>query len=350
MKSTIFLVFLLASVTASAQGDSMYVSGRFLYNHCGEKVILRGVNYPVLDDWDFPANMNNGNERLKEIEKTGANCVRIEWFNNYGDPRRSTYSLKDLDSLLTRCARFKMIPIVGLWDLTTTNDWEGFPQTITAWWTQPAVVQLIKKHQRYLIINLANEMGKYFWTNFSQADLAKYESNYKTCIASVRNAGIHVPLMIDATDGASRLDVLRSKGPALINSDPLKNILLDVHTYWIIYPTPNPPPAQILNEFQLAADANLPVVIGEVANYQSESGDLCTYNLSAIYPEVLKAAKQFDIGWMAWCWCRGLRVPSRAAGPSMRGRGSRKGPRLRPEGHDRESVGTVRLPRPQARR
>ena len=131
MKLLLIIYSLIFSLSASAQSDSMYVSGRMLYNNCKDTLVLHGINYPVLDDWDFPANMNTGSEKLSEIEKTGANCVRIQWYNNYRNVARSAYALKDLDSLLTRCARYKIIPIVGLWDLTSSGDWNRFPQIIT---------------------------------------------------------------------------------------------------------------------------------------------------------------------------------------------------------------------------
>ena len=303
MKKIILFYSLLTGLSAFAQGDSMYVSGRFLYNHCNETVILRGVNYPVLDDWDFPANMNNGNERISEIEKSGANCVRIQWHNKYDDPQRGPYSLKDLDSLLTRCARAKMIPIVSLGDLTSNGDWSIFPQIITAWWIQPAVVQLIKKHQRYLIINPANEFGHFNWgDNNAQTNIINFENNYKVCITTLRNAGIHVPIMIDAPDGGQQMKVLIQVGQSLLAADPLKNILFDVHTYWKVYPTLNPTQAEIENEFLLAKASNLAFVIGEVANIQPGDNSQCTYDISNIYPEVLKVAKLYEIGWMAWCW------------------------------------------------
>ncbi len=302
MKIIIFFYSLLIGLSALAQADSMYVSGRYLYNLCGDTVTLRGINYPVLDDWNFPANMNNGTERLSEIEKTGANCVRIQWYNNYGQPARSAFALKDLDSLLTRCARYKLIPIIGLWDLTTTNNWAAFPQIITAWWTQPEVVQLIKKHQQYLIMDIANEMGHCRWTANPQAAAIQFETNYKTAIVALRNAGIHIPVMIDAPDGGQSMDVIRQVGYSLINSDPLKNIVFGVHTYWWAYPKLNATIADFQNEFQLTKNANLPIVIGEVASYQSESGEQCNYDLSLVYPEILKIAKQFETGWIAWCW------------------------------------------------
>lgn len=94
MKS-LFLALIATAVfyTATAQ-DSFYVSGNKIYDPCGEHFIPRGINYPVLDDWGFPANMNNGNEQSAEIIKANPNIVRIAWYNNYGQPARPVYMTK----------------------------------------------------------------------------------------------------------------------------------------------------------------------------------------------------------------------------------------------------------------
>jgi mannan endo-1,4-beta-mannosidase len=34
--------------------DVFYVEGRYLYDNDRRKVILRAINLPLLDDWNFP--------------------------------------------------------------------------------------------------------------------------------------------------------------------------------------------------------------------------------------------------------------------------------------------------------
>ena len=64
-----------------ATHTTLYISGADLCGRDSKKIILRGVNYPLLDDWNFP-----GKDSLTEIAKTGANAVRIQWYINYGSP------------------------------------------------------------------------------------------------------------------------------------------------------------------------------------------------------------------------------------------------------------------------
>ena len=299
MKRTtvLLLCFFTGNVVFAQSPDSLYVSGRFLYNHCNQKIILRGINYSVLDDWDFPANMNNGAERSSEIEKTGANCMRIQWYNNYGQPSRPAYTLANLDSILTRCKRYNIIPIVGLWDMTCSNDWANFTSTITNWWTQPAVLALIQKHKRYMILNVANEFGYYQWTGNAATALNTFKTNYKSAITALRNAGIKVPLMIDAPDCGQNLDAFILCGQELVAHDPLHNILLSTHAYWTGYVGNDS--TTMANKIQQAVAANLPLVMGEIANYQSDNLP-CEYTLN--YPDLLEALKIKEVGWLAWGW------------------------------------------------
>ena len=89
---------------------TLYTSGADLCGLDGKKIILRGVDYPLLDDWNFP-----GKDSLAEIAKTGANAIRIQWYVNYGSPDRPKYSLNDLDSFLLRCATagIRADPVAG---------------------------------------------------------------------------------------------------------------------------------------------------------------------------------------------------------------------------------------------
>ena len=53
---------------------TFHVTGRFLYDRCNEKVVLRGVNEMVV--WTAG---KDGAPEFAEIAKTGANSVRIVW-------------------------------------------------------------------------------------------------------------------------------------------------------------------------------------------------------------------------------------------------------------------------------
>jgi mannan endo-1,4-beta-mannosidase len=286
--------------------QTLFVLGRFLYDTNKQKIILRGVNLPLLDDWNFP-----GSDKLAEVEQTGANAIRIEWYKDYGNPSRPVYTITDLDNFLTKCKTSRMIPILGLWDFTCQNDPDLLNTQLISWWTTDPVLSVLKKHQQYLIINLANELGAYRWAGdvaTQQATaLSAFKNAYKSAITSIRNAGLSMPIMIDAPDCGTSIHAFTSIGQELIDHDPKHNLLLSVHAYWADYDGSA--------EIQNAVNANLPVVFGEIANKQPNEGDECYFDLDGsnqnhspptgfMYQSLLTTLKANDTGWLAWGWWR----------------------------------------------
>ncbi|MCY7278193.1 MAG: cellulase family glycosylhydrolase [Phormidesmis sp. CAN_BIN44] len=178
-----------------------HTNGRFLYDASGKKTILRGIDLTLLNDWGFPQS-----DRLAELEKTGANAVRIQWYSDCGQSSRPAYSTTDLDRFLTKCKVSQIRPIVGLWDLTCNSDATMLNTQLISWWTSDSVIAVLKKHQQYLIINLANELGFYRWANNSAEALETFKTAYKSAITSIRQH-LHVPLMIDAPDCGTSIEV-----------------------------------------------------------------------------------------------------------------------------------------------
>ncbi|MFM6129345.1 MAG: cadherin domain-containing protein, partial [Sphaerospermopsis kisseleviana] len=283
---------------------TLYTQGRFLYDSSGQKIILRGVNLPLLDDWDFPQS-----NKLAELEKTGANAVRIQWYKNYGNASRPSYSVQDLDNFLEQCKTKKIIPILGLWDATCYSDPNILNTQLMSWWTSAPVVNVLKKHQQHLIINLANELGFYRWTGNPTTALNTFKAAYKTAITSMRQQGFHAPIMIDAPDCGTSLDALTAIGQELIDYDPDHNLLLSAHAYWAGY--------NGMPYINTAVQANLPITFGEVANKQDEEINGVTqygyYDLDGsttnhpplnnfTYQALLQTLKTNDIGWLSWSW------------------------------------------------
>jgi mannan endo-1,4-beta-mannosidase len=283
---------------------TFYTKGRHLYHPNGTKVILRGIDLPLLDDWGFPQS-----DTLAELEKTGANAVRIQWYVDYGQPSRPAYSIADLDKFLARCRTSKIIPMVFLSDLTCQSDPNLLNSRLTPWWTSPAVVAVLKKHQRYLMINLANELGHYRWTGNQPVALDAYKNAYKSAIASIRQTGLKVPIAIDAPDCGTSIEVFPAIAQELINSDPAGNLLFSGHAYWASY--------NGIPHIQAAIDANVPLFFGEIANKQDETINGQTqygyYDLDGSnqnrpaesgfkYQSLLPLLKEKEIGWLAWSW------------------------------------------------
>jgi mannan endo-1,4-beta-mannosidase len=283
--------------------QTFYTDGRHLHDPNGHKVILRGINLPLLDDWNFPQS-----NKLADLIQTGANAVRIQWYLNYGNPNRPTYNLADLDAFLTQCKLSSIIPILGLWDVTCQPDPTLVNTQLMPWWTSAEVVTVLDRHKQYLIINLANELGAVRWSNDPVAALIEFKNAYKSALISIR-AHFHMPVIIDAPDCGTSIDPWIEIGQELIDSDPDRNLLLSVHSYWAAYDG--------MQYIDTAVNLNLPLVFGEVANKQDETiagvTQFCFYDLDGLqqsqppqfgftYQNLLQTLKTHEIGWLAWSW------------------------------------------------
>jgi mannan endo-1,4-beta-mannosidase len=290
------------------------VLGRHLYDSGGSKTILRGINLPVLDDWNFPPNPTlDGYDVPSYLADTGANAVRIQWYMNYDagrdDHRDPSYDISHLDALLEKCREKKLVPIVGLWDGTSKCTIERLNAEFVPWWE--SMLPVLNKHKKYLILNLANELGCYFWK--SEEEQAAALTQFRTCYEqalSLMRAQWDGPIMIDATDGGTAIGLWNDIGPDMRNSDPDYNIVFDVHAYWA--------DADLWGENRWqplllsAVSSNLPIVFGEIANKQDKDEasfydlDLSGENDPApsgfLYPDLLKILQEQDVGWLAWSW------------------------------------------------
>jgi hypothetical protein len=87
-------ILMLSSAGLNAQKPGLNTDGRHLYTPAGEKLILKGFNAMIVY-WDIHGEIN-----FPQVEKTGANCVRIFW--KLSDPRPAP---GDLDKVLENCIR-----------------------------------------------------------------------------------------------------------------------------------------------------------------------------------------------------------------------------------------------------
>ena len=253
------------SLQASPPG--FYVQGRHLYTKNDEKVILRGVNrMAVLAE-------PTGSFSLPQIEKTGANVVRIMWM--MGKPA------EEFDEIVRNTVKLGMIPMIEIHD--ATGDWSKLPSVVD-YWVNPATVAVIKRHEPYLLVNIANEAGE----DVSDDD---FKQGYKSAVAKMRAAGIHVPLVIDPSGWGRNVEQLHNTGPWLQQQDPDHNLMFSVHWWHSDNDT-----ERITTALEKSVALNLPLIVGEFAH--KEVG--CKGTIA--YQHILKEAQRLEIGWMAWEW------------------------------------------------
>ena len=277
----------------------IHSEGKDIVSPCNEVFIPRGVNYSLADDWEFPANMNGdpthvNDELSAEIIKAKPNTVRIQWYVNR-QAGWKTYSVADLDMVITRFRNAGIVSIIDLHDVTCSNDYSKFNSTILPWWKQQSVLTMLNKHRGFVMANLANEFGYVNWTANQATAYTTWLNHYKNAISELRAAGIEVPLMIDAPDCGQNLDVVLQAGGPLKLHDPLKNVIMSVHSYWYQNSA-----ADMETRTQQIATATFPIVFGEIANIQDATGQ-CSDPIPA-YANLLQSCQNHGVGWLAWTW------------------------------------------------
>jgi mannan endo-1,4-beta-mannosidase len=248
-----------------------YVNGRYLYDICGEKVVLRGVNEMVIY-----SSSQDGTPYFSEIAKTGANSVRITW-NTSG-------SATKLEAAIKNAIAAQMIPMPVLND--ATGDMSKLNTEIT-YWVRSDILAIIKTYQDKLLINVGNEVG-----NGSVTDAA-FTTAYTGAISQMRTAGIHTPLVIDGSSWGQNIDQLQSTGPGLLTADPDHNLIFSCHMYWN-----DPNGTKVTTEIAQTVSLNLPLIVGEFAQH-AVSG--CSSSPFA-YKVLLSVAQTSEIGWLPWSW------------------------------------------------
>lgn len=279
MKKTLLLLSafsLLFSLQALAQ-ETFQVKGRFLLDPNGDKVILRGVNEMFI----WSKRDLTGEATFPEIAKTGANVVRIAWLSSEENPRGAA---ANLDAVISNCVKNGMIPMPELHG--ATGDWGKLQQQVD-YWVSPEVVQVLKKHEPYLLLNIANEVGDRKVTD------KQFREGYERAVARIRKAGIRCPLVIDGANWGQSIDILQANGPYLLQKDPLKNLLFSVHMWWT---APDGATKRIKHEIKESVDTGLPLLVGEFA----PMGVGCAESID--FKTILEECQKNEIGWMAWSW------------------------------------------------
>lgn len=314
MRITIFSISLfVATFFAQAQQTTLKVVNKNLTLTNGQTVVLRGINYPILDQGDISlSDATAVHNYIDQVALTGANCIRIPWYTNGQSWRdqpanggaagtvNGYVQNGHLNNLLAYCITKGMIPVLEIHDdayITCKVNWNYFNTTVMNFWTNPAIVSIINNNKARMIINLANEFDKVRWSNMPQATaLTTYKTNYNAALATIRNAGINVPIMIDAPDCGQSSTELLSIAESMNASDPEHNLIFSAHTYWGGYASTL---TQVQTKLNEAQSKNVCFVLGEIANNQDDNGcgDLGLYTL---YPQILTEACTRNIGWIAW--------------------------------------------------
>jgi mannan endo-1,4-beta-mannosidase len=253
------------------QAETMRVEGRHLYTAAGERVVLRGVNEMFSISKD-----PTGSWAMAEIAKTGANAVRIFTLPNF--------PAADLDKAIGNAVAQGMIPIVECH--AATGKWERL-QDCVAYWTRPDVAGVIRRHRKWVLLNIANEAG-------AEVSRAAFVTGYRSAIGEIRAAGIDVPLVIDGSGWGQEHRMLLDSWSELNADDPQRKLIVSAHSYWI--GTEAERKEHYRSIIAKVTGENIPFILGEGP---TPSGYDCT---PSPYQWALTELERAEIGWLAWSW------------------------------------------------
>jgi len=286
-----WVMLFVTGIVYSEIQPRMYVEGNSLFDRCGKKVVIRGVNAMIVI-WD-----PTGEVSYPEIAKTGANCVRIFWSTT----SHSGNTLENFDATLTNCWENNMIPMPCVWG-RWGGDWQYLQEAVD-FWLRPEWVEVLRKHEDHILLNIANEVGNKTVTD------SMFREGYEKAVLRLRNAGLHMPLVIDASGHGRDESVLFKSAEYLLEKDPDHNLIFSWHLYDHIAWSGKRERVEGALDTMAMMD-NTCFIVGEFSQCQSGSYDDGMEGCEKQKVEweyLIERCEQEQIGWLAWVWwcCNG---------------------------------------------
>ncbi|WP_083631369.1 cellulase family glycosylhydrolase [Labilibacter marinus] len=268
------VMLVLVSCNSSNDRGTFKTEGRHLIDANNNEFIMCGVNVP------FAWHLEMSYKSLESIAQQNVNCVRIVW--------ESHKPAQGLDSILQKCIDLKMIPMVELHDATGDTSATKL-YNLAEFYVSPEMKTIIRKYEKYLLVNIANEWGDNEMTNEYWRDA------YIKCIDLLRSEGLQSVIVIDAPGWGQNSSPILKYGTDLINHDPLHNLLFSVHMYgsWN-------DEKKIIRDLSKAQSLSLPIIVGEFGyNYNDGNNNL---NCMVNHHQILHTCDSLQIGYLAWSW------------------------------------------------
>ena len=271
-------------------GSGFFTRGGQIYDANGSAFTIRGFNHTTW--WGSAKDEINA---IGQFKKTGANAVRVVFGSDFGPSQTPAQRKLIVEKFIAQ----GIVPIVEDGTATGKKDAASLRKIVDRW-LQPGNVAWLKKYEKQVILNIANEWGP---------DSTVWRDEYKKAITRVRNAGVKNMLVIDSGDGpgpGQSAHTIEKWGQALIDHDPQHNVALSVHMYncWrtedrrsdvgMSHPAIGNP-WDIATELKRMKGRRLPVIVGE---FSSDKYSVVKYKTA----RALQIFSELGIGWLAWSW------------------------------------------------
>ena len=263
---------------ASTPAGVYFVVGPRLFTPTGQPKMIRGVNHP---HYDQPAAVSG-------IALARANTVRI----SVSFLKSQAYNWAVVDPFVTT----GVTPIISNWNATCKSDLASFNAVVDYWVAQTSTWT---RYNQTGLINIANEWGP---------ASTVWRDAYIAAIQRMRLAGYNGTLVVDAPNCGQGAASVVSYGPAVLASDPQRNILFDVHVYGMFHYPATASWMQDYNKTMTELRASgLPILLGEFgpAPYKTDDGVVHNVGPSPTYvptDKLISDAEANGFGWLAWAW------------------------------------------------
>ena len=270
-----FLFIILSSVILSINTNGIRVEGSKLLNADGKEIILRGVNLAhawYTDKTEFSIN---------EISALGANSARIvlacgaKW---------NKTPITEVENIINWCEKEGLICIFELHDFTGSSKAKDITETAFNYWKE--MKDLLNKHKKYIIINIANEWIGTFALNKDNL----WKDTYISAVKSMREIGIENAIMIDASGYGQETGPITKNAKKVLDADPDKNIIFSFHVYASLGLNDN----TLYKGFDGLKNTGVCWVVGEFGWRHSL--------VNVVYKTLMNYCQENGIGWLAWSW------------------------------------------------
>lgn len=184
---------------AATKSDVLRVEGRYLYDTCGNKLMIRGFEQFIARGIDVGGSWD---ALIDEIAKTGANAVRIL-------PAKDL-TAAEIDAVIARIVGHGMV-------FNITRQEPG-------WFEDPHLRAVLMKYEPWLMLDAFNEPV--------YDDRARWLDDVKASILAARAAGYRVPLNVLANHYGRDLPSVLDHGDEIVATDPMHNVILGWQAYW----------------------------------------------------------------------------------------------------------------------
>jgi mannan endo-1,4-beta-mannosidase len=245
------------STTPGSAAPTLHVQGRFLYDKCGEQVVIRGIE-------------TDHNGVIGEMAKTQANAIRLVY----------TMTATDLENALKQATGSQMlvsmIPANGKY-------------MDTSWWNQADIKAVLLKYEPWIFLHAYGE-GAY-----DGSDSARWLSETKKVVSDLRGFGYKFPLEILANQWGQEQSTLLNYGKQIVDFDPEHNVLLGCQMYSIYHPD-DATIASVVN-------SGLPIMLG-AASFRDPSNPSQGWYGAPLDQYKIVWQKTFEnkIGSFYWDW------------------------------------------------